>query len=86
MLHRAAVAAEWRGSGMSQMMLRYVEEETRRTGRNWLRTDTHRKNKSMLNLLRENGFRYRGNISVSSEPGHDTERQAYEKLLKEKRA
>ena len=85
-LHRSAVAAEWRGSGMAQVMLRNVEEETRRTGRNWLRTDTHRKNKAMLSLLRENGFRYRGNISVSAEPGHDTERQAYEKLLKERKA
>ena len=33
-------------------------------------------------LLRENGFRYRGNITISSEPGHDPERQCFEKILK----
>ena len=36
----------------------------------------------MQRLLRENGYRYRGNIEVLVEPGHDTPRQAYEKILK----
>ena len=33
-------------------------------------------------MLRENGFRYRGNITISSEPGHDPERLCFEKILK----
>ena len=47
-----------------------------------LRTDTHRKNKAMLRLLRESGYRYRGNIRWPVEEGHDATGQAYEKLLK----
>ena len=50
--------------------------------RRCIRADTHRKNKAMQRLLRESGFRYRGNITISSEPGHDPERQCFEKILK----
>ena len=81
-LHRAAVAKAYRGSGLSAYLLRCVEEQTRAFGLRCVRTDTHRKNKPMQKLLRENGYRYRGNIEVRCEPGHDTARQAYEKVLK----
>ena len=84
-LHRAAVAAEYRGSGIAEQLIRFAEEETRRLGVRCLRTDTHRKNKPMQRLLRNAGFRYRGNVDVLSEPGHDPARQCYEKLLKEKK-
>ena len=81
-LHRCAVGKDWRGSGMAEQMLRCVEEQARAFGLRCVRTDTHKKNKSMQRLLREGGYRYRGNVSVLSEPGHDTARQAYEKILK----
>ena len=81
-LHRCAVAKVWRGSGMSDKLLRCVEEQARAFGLRCVRTDTHRKNKAMQRLLRENGYRYRGNVQVSAEPGHDPARQAYEKILK----
>jgi len=81
-LHRCAVAKAWRGSGMAEQMLRCVEEQTRVFGLRCVRTDTHKKNKSMQRLLRESGYRYRGNVMVASEPGHDPARQAYEKILK----
>ena len=81
-MHRTAVAAEYRGSGMAEYLVRCAEDISRKSGVKYLRVDTHRKNKPMQRLLRENGFRYRGNIQVSSEPGHDPARQAYEKLLK----
>ncbi|MBQ8216481.1 MAG: tRNA (guanosine(37)-N1)-methyltransferase TrmD [Oscillospiraceae bacterium] len=81
-MHRTAVAAEYRGSGMAEYLVRCAEDISRRSGVKYLRVDTHRKNKPMQHLLRESGFRYRGNILVSSEPGHDPARQAYEKLLK----
>ena len=35
-----------------------------------------------LRLLREGGYRYRGNVQVTVEPGRDPARQAYEKILK----
>ena len=80
-LHRAAVAKEYRGSSMAEYMLRCAEEITRRLGGRALRVDTHKKNKSMQNLLRNNGFRYRGNV-LANEYGHDPARQAFEKILK----
>jgi hypothetical protein len=39
----------------------------------------------MQRLLRETGYRYRGNVQVSVGEGHDPARQAYEKLLKERK-
>ena len=81
-LHRCAVSKEWRGSGMAEQMLRCVEEHARAFSLRCIRTDTHKKNKAMQRLLRENGYRYRGNVLVSAEPGHDPARQAYEKILK----
>ena len=81
-LHRAAVAKAYRGSGLAAYLLRCVEEQTRAWGYRCVRTDTHRKNKPMQKLLRENGYRYRGNIEILCEPGHDTARQGYEKILK----
>ena len=84
-LRHAAVAEAYRGSGMAEAMLRFAEEQTRMMGRRCLRTDTHRKNKPAQKLLREAGFRYRGNTEVDTEPGHDPARQCFEKLLKEKK-
>lgn len=83
-LHRSAVAAEYRGSGMAEAMLKCVEAQAREFGYKYIRCDTHRKNKSMQRLLRDNGFRYRGNVVIKCDAGHDGARQAYEKLLKNK--
>lgn len=80
-LHRAAVAREYRSTGMAEELLRQVERLTREQGGRAVRVDTHKKNKSMQNLLRNNGFRYRGNV-LADEAGHDPARQAFEKILK----
>jgi len=84
-LHRVAVAAEYRGSGAAEQMIKCAEEQCRKYGLRCIRVDTHKKNKSMQNLLRENGFRYRGNVLVSVMEGHDPARQAFEKILKDKK-
>lgn len=81
-LHRSAVAAEYRGTGMADFMMKCVEDRCREFNCKSIRVDTHRKNKPMLNLLRNHGYRYRGNIEVFLEEGHDPARQAFEKLLK----
>ncbi len=81
-LHRGAVAAAWRSSGMAEALMRCVEEQARAFGLRCIRTDTHKKNKAMQRLLRDSGYRYRGNVLVGAEPGHDPARQAYEKILK----
>lgn len=81
-LHRSALAAKYRGSGLAERLIKCAEEQCRAYGLRCIRTDTHRKNKAMQRLLRDSGFRYRGNVQVSAEPGHDGARQAYEKILK----
>ena len=84
-LHRCAVAKKYRGSGMAQKLMRFVDETCLEHGFRCVRTDTHRKNKPMQALLRESGYRYRGNIDIGDvEPGHDSARQGYEKILKRK--
>ena len=83
-LHRCAVSEKYRGTGVSGVMLTYVEAQTLANGRRFIRTDTHKKNKAMQTLLRESGYRYRGNVLIECEPGHDRARQAYEKILKRK--
>lgn len=80
-LHRCAVAGEYRGTGLAEQMLRFAEEAARSLGGRTLRVDTHRKNKAMQQLLRNNGYRYRGNVLVD-ENGQDPARQAFEKILK----
>ena len=85
-LRYVAVSQKYRGSGLAEALIHAAENETRAAGLRCLRTDTHRKNKPMQRLLRDTGFRYRGNIDVETEPDHDPRRQCYEKLLKEKKA
>lgn len=81
-VHRCAVAEQWRGSGLAGEMAAAWEKLARGMGLGWLRVDTHRKNKPMLGLLRKSGFQYRGNVLVDVPPPHDPRRVAYEKRLK----
>ncbi len=80
-LHRCAVAAEFRGSGLSKKMMGFVESIAGEKGISVLRADTHKKNKAMQNLLKDTGFSFRGNIKVSVGEGHDDRRQAFDKIL-----
>ena len=81
-LHRCAVSDDFRNTGLADRMMSYVDAVCRELGMRCIRVDTHKKNKAMQRLLTENGYRYRGNVLVSSEPGHDPARHAYEKVLK----
>ena len=83
-LHRLAVAAKYRGTGLADKLMQLVERQAREFGLRCVRTDTHKKNKPMQRLLRENGYRYRGNVQVRVGEGHDPARQGYEKILKER--
>jgi ribosomal protein S18 acetylase RimI-like enzyme len=80
-LHRSAVAKDYRGTAVAGQLLSFAEDMSRAMGAKALRVDTHKKNKAMQNLLRDNGYRYRGNV-LADEPGHDPARQAFEKILK----
>ncbi len=81
-LHRCAVARPFRGTAAADAIIAQAERLTRSMGLRWLRTDTHKKNKPMRDLLRRNGFQYRGNVLVPASGGHDPRRQAFEKRLK----
>ena len=81
-IHRNAVEASFRGTGLSDRLIAEAERIARATGAAALRVDTHRHNEAMKKLLGRAGFTYRGNILVSIGEGHDPRRQAFEKLLK----
>ena len=81
-LHRAAVAAAYRGSGMADRVMEFVDAESEKLGFRAVRTDTHRRNTAMKKLLERHGYRYRGNVLILCEPEHDPRRQAFEKVRK----
>ena len=80
-LHRMAIEARFRGTGLSDMLVDFADETAKAKDAECVRTDTHRKNKAMQKLLKRKGYAYRGNVLVSSEPGHDPARQAFEKKI-----
>ncbi len=80
-LHRCAVAQQWRGSGLADRMIMECVKLTLAMGRRWLRVDTYKKNRSMQALLRRNGFQYRGNVLVDALEGRDPRRLAFEAKL-----
>ena len=79
-LHRMAIEAQFRGTGLSDMMIDFADETAKARGAECVRTDTHRKNKAMQKLLKRKGYVYRGNVLVD-EGEHDPARQAFEKKL-----
>ena len=81
-IHRCAVAEQWRGSGLADRMIGECERLALAQGLEWLRVDTHKKNKAMQGLIRRHGFQYRGNVLVEVPPSHDPRRVAYEKRLR----
>ena len=83
-LHRNAVESSFRGTGMSDLLMREVERLAREQGAEAVRVDTHRHNESMKALLKRCGYVYRGNI-LCHEPKRDPRRQAFEKLLRDKK-
>ena len=80
-IHRCAVAEQYRGSGLADRMIAACQRLALEQGLNWIRVDTHKKNKAMQGLIRRNGFQYRGNVLVDVPPPHDPRRVAYEKRL-----
>ena len=79
-LHRMAIEAQFRGTGLSDMLVDFADETAKARGAECVRTDTHRKNKAMQKLLKRKGYVYRGNVLVD-EGEHDPARQAFEKKL-----
>lgn len=80
--HRAALAAKYKGTGMAELMFGFMDDVAAARGAAAIRTDTHRKNEPMKKLFVRCGYRYRGNVIITCDLGHDAARQCFEKGMK----
>lgn len=76
-IHRIAVAARYKGSGLAGDMMKNIENICLNKGVDSIKIDTHEDNKTMQRYLDKNGFKYCGVIYL--EDGN--KRLAFEKLL-----
>ena len=77
-VHRIAVADEYRRKGIAREILRYTEELSAEQGIADIRIDTHRDNVAMRSLLKKLGYVHCGRITLTS----GAFREAYHKVLK----
>ena len=75
-LHRVAIAENFRNLGLSQILFRLSGELVKQRGFGCLRIDTHEDNKRMQHVLTKNGFSFCGTVLQNGEP-----RLAYDKKL-----
>ncbi|SCV04633.1 LAME_0H19988g1_1 [Lachancea meyersii CBS 8951] len=76
-IHRTAISPEFRGKGISSIMMSGLVKICAELGYKDIRTDTHKDNKVMQRVLTKSGFEYRGEIYQ----GDQAWRQAYQFLL-----
>ncbi len=67
-IHRIAVAAPFRGTGVADAAFRLAQEHCRRHGALTLRIDTDGENKRMQHVLAKNGFSYCGTVIQGNGP------------------
>lgn len=77
-VHRIAVADEFRRKGIAKEILHYAEELSAGQGVADIRIDTHRDNVAMRSLLKKLGYTHCGRITLTS----GAFREAYHKELK----
>ena len=75
-VHRIAIAPEFRGMGLASITFRLVEDFCRSRGFSLLRIDTDEANKRMQHVLHKNGFIYCGTVIQGN-----GERLAFEKKI-----
>ena len=76
-VHRIAVREEYKGQGLSSVMLEQIEEICLERGVHSIKVDTHEENLSMQKLLEKNGFAYCGVIYLEDH----SKRIGFEKIL-----
>lgn len=76
-IHRIAVDNEYKGLGLSSIIIKNVEELCFSRGVTSIKVDTHIENLSMQRLLRKNGFQYCGIIYLEDK----NKRVAFEKVI-----
>lgn len=77
-IHRLAVDSNYKGLGLSQVILKSIEKLCYEKDIHSIKVDTHKGNMSMQAFLKKSGFQYCGIIYL--EDGN--ERVAFEKTLK----
>ncbi|MBE6958076.1 MAG: GNAT family N-acetyltransferase [Ruminococcaceae bacterium] len=75
-VHRIAIAPEFRGMGLASVTFRLTEDYCKSRGFYSLRIDTHESNKRMQHILTKNGFLYCGIVLQNG-----SDRLAYEKKI-----
>ncbi|MBK1813589.1 GNAT family N-acetyltransferase [Clostridium sp. YIM B02505] len=76
-IHRIAVDNEYKGLGLSAIIIKAVEELCINKGVHSIKVDTHEENLSMQRLLKKNGFQYCGIIYLEDK----NKRVAFEKVI-----
>jgi len=76
-VHRIAVREEYKGQGLSSIIMDRIEEMCRERGVYSIKIDTHEENQSMQNFLKKSGFEYCGIIYLTDQ----SKRIAFEKIL-----
>ena len=80
-VHRAMISDKYRGTRLARDMFSLAFDLAAGMGKASVRVDTHRDNRAM-NRLAEKVGTYCGEVDVSlMDPGHDSRRNAYEKLI-----
>ena len=76
-IHRAAVAENYKGKGIASRFFKETEKMAAEKGAVSIRIDTHQENNSMQRLIEKEGFKYCGIIYTAD----GSKRLAYEKLI-----
>lgn len=79
-IHRAAVAKDYKGQGIASIFFRETEKMAAEKGAESIRIDTHQENLSMQRLIEKENFKYCGIIYTAD----GSKRLAYEKIIGEK--
>jgi len=76
-IHRIAVDNNYKGLGLSSVIIKNIEEICLNTGVHSIKVDTHIENVSMQKMLQKTGFQYCGIIYLEDK----SKRMAFEKTL-----
>jgi len=76
-IHRAAVAEDYKGQGIISKIFKETEKMAAEKGAVSIRIDTHQENNSMQRLIEKEGFKYCGIIYTADK----SKRLAYEKII-----
>ena len=76
-IHRLAIDDNYKGLGLSSVIIKNIEDICVNNDVHSIKVDTHKQNESMQRLLLKNGFQYCGIIYLEDK----SERIAFEKIL-----